>query len=337
MAPGTPSRRRPAGGKAGARAAREEMYRRRRRTALAAAAVILILLIWAVASIGGGGSGASADKPAPATLQRGGRVLLPDYRIVAYYGAPQHDELGALGIGTPDEAGRKLLPQAAAYKRPGRPVMPAFELIVTLAQADPGDDGMYRLRQTPAVIQSYLDAVRRIKGVLILDIQPGHASFVDEVRAIGQWLIEPDVELALDPEWNVPEGVVPGKQIGSTDAATVNQISYYLARLRRLRNLPQKVLIVHQFTEGMVTNRDRIRDRPGVAIVHNIDGFGTPDLKTGVYNQLSYRSGAGAAAGRPPGGGRFNGFKLFYKEDTNLMAPAQALGLRPAPDVVVYE
>jgi len=130
---------------------------------------------------------------------------------------------------------------------------------------------------------------------------------------------------------------VPGKQIGSTDAATVNQVSYYLARIRHLRNLPQKVLIVHQFTEGMVANREQIRDRPGVAIVHNLDGFGTPDVKTNVYNQLSYRPGAGDALRRPPGGGRYNGFKLFYKEDTNLMAPAQALGLRPAPDVVVYE
>jgi hypothetical protein len=256
---------------------------------------------------------------------------------VAYYGAPQHDELGALGIGTPDQAGRKLLPQAAAYKRPGRPVMPAFELIVTLAQADPGDDGMYRLRQTPEVIQRYLDAVRRIKGVLILDIQPGHANFVDEVRALGQWLIEPDVELALDPEWHVPVGVVPGKQIGSMDAATINQVSYYLARLRRLRNLPQKVLIVHQFTEGMVTNRDQVRNRPGVAIVHNVDGFGTPVLKQNVYDQLAYQPPAGEALRLPPGGGRFNGFKLFYKEDTNLMGAPQALGLRPAPDVVVYE
>jgi hypothetical protein len=312
------------------------MYRRRRRAALAVAAVLFVLLVWAVSSIGGG-SGASADKPEPAELQRGGRVLLPDYRLVAYYGAPQHDELGALGIGTPDQAGRKLLPQAAAYKRPGRPVMPAFELIVTLAQADAGDDGMYRLRQTPEVIQRYLDAVRRIKGVLILDIQPGHAGFVDEVRALGQWLIEPDVELALDPEWHLPEGVVPGKQIGSMDAATINQVSYYLARLRRLRNLPQKVLIVHQFTEGMVTNRDQVRNRPGVAIVHNVDGFGTPDLKKNVYDQLAYQPGAGEALGLPPGGGRFNGFKLFYKEDTNLMGAPQALGLRPAPDVVVYE
>jgi hypothetical protein len=326
-----PARRLPA-----TRAEREQVFQRRRRIALAGAGVVFLLLIWAISSLGGGGDGASADKQRPATLARGGRIVLPNYRVVAFYGAPQHDELGILGIGTPAEAGRKLLSQAAAYKRPGRPVMPAFELIVTLAQADAGDDGMYRLRQTPAVIESYLRAVRAIKGILILDIQPGHASFEDEVRAIGPYLLEPDVELALDPEWHLPAGVVPGKQIGSTDAATVNEVSYYLARLRRLKNLPQKVLIVHQFTDGMLPDRDEVLDRPGVAIVHNVDGFGTPPLKTGVYDRLAYEREAGAAR-LPAGGGRFNGFKLFSREDTGLMSPAQALGLRPPPDVVVYE
>jgi hypothetical protein len=130
---------------------------------------------------------------------------------------------------------------------------------------------------------------------------------------------------------------VPGKVIGSTNAATVNQISYYLARLRREKNLPQKVLIVHQFTEGMVKDRDKLLDRPGVAIVHNIDGFGTPDQKKNIYVQLVYNKGAGAAPSTPPGGGRFNGFKLFYKEDTSLMSPAQTLALEPRPDVIVYE
>jgi hypothetical protein len=330
MATATPPRR----GPPPPPAVREQLYRRRRRAAAAIAVVVLLFLIWAISSLGGG---ASADKQKAPELARGGRVVLPHYRVVAYYGAPQHDELGALGIGTPEEAAQKLLKQAAAYSRPGRPVMPAFELIATLAQADPGTDGKYRLRQTPAVISRYLAAVRKIKGILILDIQPGQSEFVEEMRALGPWLIEPDVELALDPEWNLPAGHVPGREIGSTDAATVNQASYYLARIRRLRNLPQKVLIVHQFTEGMVTQRDRVLNRPGVAIVHNVDGYGTADQKKIIYGQLAYGSGAGAAATRPPGGGRFNGFKLFYREDTGLMTAAQALGLGPPPDVVVYE
>jgi hypothetical protein len=312
------------------------MYRRRRRTALAVAAGALLLLIWAISSSGGGG-GASADKPRPPELPRGGRIVLPRYRLVAYYGAPQHIELGALGIGTPDEAARKLEAQAAPYERPDRPVLPVFELIATVAQADAGTDGLFRLRQTPQVIQRYLDAVRRIKGLLILDVQPGQSTFMKEVELLEPWLSQPDVGLALDPEWNVPAGQVPGKVIGSTDAATVNQVSDWLAQLRARKNLPQKVLIVHQFTEGMVKDRDKVLDRTGVAIVHNIDGFGTADVKKNVYVQLVYNRGAGVAPSTLPASGRFNGFKLFYKEDTGMMKPEQALGLRPAPDVIVYE
>ena len=142
--------------------------------------------MWAVSSIGGGGGGASADKPqAGGAAARRARSLLPRYRLVAYYGAPQHDELGALGIGTPDEAGAQ-----AARARPsptsaraGR-CMPAFELIVTLAQADPGDDGLYRLRQTPEVIRRYLTAVRADQG----NPDPRHPAravdFIDEVKLL---------------------------------------------------------------------------------------------------------------------------------------------------------
>src|SRR5690349_14929348 len=131
MAPATPPRRRAPS----SRAAREEMYRRRRRSARAIAAGGVLLPVSAIPSSGrggGGGGGASADKPKPAELPRGGRVLLPKYRLVGYYGAPQHVQLGALGIGTPAEAGRKLLAQAEGYNHADRPVMPVFELIATL-------------------------------------------------------------------------------------------------------------------------------------------------------------------------------------------------------------
>jgi hypothetical protein len=160
------------------------MYRRRRRTALAIAAGVFLLLVWAISSSGGGG-GASADKAKPPELPGGGRILLPRYRLVAYYGAPQHDELGALGIGTPAQAGQKLLAQAKGYEHSDRPVMPVFELIATLAQADPGTDGKFRLRQSPAVIKSYLDAVRKIHGILILDVQPGQSTSVSRSTPSG--------------------------------------------------------------------------------------------------------------------------------------------------------
>ena len=67
----------------------------------------------------------------------------------------------------------------------------------------------------------------------------------------------------------------------------------------------------------------------------NMDGFGTAELKKGVYDRLRRQPTPPAAPDRL--GGPYNGFKLFFREDTGLMSPRDVLGLRPAPDVVVYE
>jgi hypothetical protein len=327
------------------RARREQIYRRRRAAGAGIVAAFVLLLV-AIAS-SGGGEPADAEKQL-AQLPGGGREILPRARVVAFYGAPQDPQLGVLGETDLKQATAKLAEQARAYERPGRPVLPAVELISTLAQAAPGGDGLHRLRQSDATIRRHLAAARASKALLILDIQPGHAHFMDEVRALEPYLVQPDVSLALDPEWKTPEGVQPGKQIGSTDAATVNEVSAYLAGIVRARKLPQKLLIIHQFTEEMIADRDGIAAREGVAIVNNIDGFGTQPLKKGVYDHLS--NPAPQRAPQPPPddgelrptqtagkGQRFNGFKLFYHEDTGLMSPRDVLGLRPAPDVVVYE
>ena len=103
----------------------------------------------------------------------------------------------------------------------------------------------------------------------------------------------------------------------------------------RARNLPQKLLIVHQFTDEMVTDSDLMRARPGVALVSNMDGFGTAELKTGVYDRLAVKQPTRRARRRSSA--PYNGFKLFFEEDTGLMSAPDVLALNPAPDVVVYE
>ena len=324
-------------GSAAARRKREQqrqVYRRRRALALVVGIVLLVLMVRGCSAlVGGGGAEEASEAAAPPELPRGGRLVLPAHRVVAYYGAPQDPELGVLGETRPEEAARKLARRVGDYARPGRPALPALELISTLAQSAPGDDGLHRLRQSPATIRRHLRAARRIRGLLVLDVQPGQADFFDEVRALEPYLSQSDVGLALDPEWSVPAGTQPGSVIGSTDAEVVNEISAYLARLVRLRDLPQKLLIVHQFTEDMVTNRDRLVSRPEVALVLNMDGFGAAELKEGVYDRLSQPTPRGPQSL----GGPYNGFKLFFREDTGLMSPRDVLGLRPAPDVVVYE
>lgn len=313
------------------------MYRRRRLLGVVLAVFLIFLLARGCSAVvGGGGEEAASDELAAPELPRGGREILPRNRIVAYYGAPQDPELGVLGTAPLNVSARRLEARARQFSQPGRPVLPAFELIATLAQSAPGDDGMHRLRQSDAVIARHLRAVRASKGLLVLDIQPGQADFIEEVKALERWLVEPDVSLALDPEWSVPDGVQPGSVIGSTDAATVNEIADYLDRIVRARNLPQKVLIVHQFTEDMVSDRDLTRGRPGVAVISNMDGFGSAEQKTGVYDRLSIAQPATPRLrrrSRDP----YNGFKLFFREDSGLMAPKDVLALKPAPDVIVYE
>ena len=314
----------------------ERIYRRHRLVGLAIAIVLAIVLVRGCSAVLSGSDEASSSEAAIPQLPRGGREILPRNRVVAYYGAPQDRALGVLATGPLDVIAGQLDKRAKEYERPGRPVLPAFELIVTLAQSAPGDDGSHRLHQTDAVIAQHLRAVRKIKGLLVLDVQPGQADFLDEVRRLGKWLAQPDVGLALDPEWSVPAGVQPGSVIGSTDAATVNETVDYLAGIVRARNLPQKLLIVHQFTEEMVSDRDLIRAKPGVALVSNMDGFGTPELKEGVYNRLSIEQPATRRL-RRRSIAPYNGFKLFFEEDTGLMSPSQVVSLDPAPDVVVYE
>ena len=313
--------------------AQERIFWQRRAGALAAAAAVIALVVLLVGSCGGDGSGtsesasdATASEAAPPELPRGGRTIFPDFRVVAFYGAPQDDELGILGIGTPAQAARKLERQARPYARRSRPVLPAMELISTVAAAAPGDDGQYRLQQDDALIARYLRAARRAKALLVLDIQPGRAGFVREARRLGRWLREPDVGIALDPEWKMKAGEAPGSVIGSVTAEEVNAVSEYVAGIVAEHDLPEKLFVVHQFTEDMIEGKERVKRRDGLAITMNVDGFGDRPNKISKYRAFTSEAT------------RFHdGFKLFYKEDLNLMTPGAVLDLRPPPDLVVYE
>jgi hypothetical protein len=308
------------------------VYLRRRLVAGGVTAALLVAIAVAAGAFSGDGGPAGGEQqagaqaaPEPPELPRGGHAVLPDRRVVAYYGAPQSPELGVLGIGSPGEAARKLERQARPYSSRRRPVLPALELITVIANADPGDDGLYRSRQTNAVIRRYLRAARRHDMLLLLDIQPGRSDFFTETTRLERWLREPDVGLALDPEWRVGEGQVPGQVIGQVGAREVNATSAWLAQLVARENLPQKLFVVHQFTDDMVDDT-QLKRRDGLAMVLNTDGFGSKPVKVAKYRDFTRAAKS------------FDqGLKLFYEEDAGLMRPREVLRLRPTPDVVVYE
>lgn len=261
-------------------------------------------------------------------LPGGGRSVFPEHTVVAYYGTVAgRGDLGVLGQGEPDAQAAALAAAAAPFgPASGRPVLPAFELITTVAQRAPGADGDYSAPIEPAQVQRYLDAARRAGALLILDLQPGTARFLDQAKAYEAFLREPDVGLALDPEWVLQPGQRPGRQIGSTTAAEVNAVSEYLQQLVTEGDLPQKVLVVHQFRASMLPDREAVRQRPGLEIVVHLDGFGTQGVKREVYDLLSLKT--------PP---LRNGFKLFYDEDTDLMTPEEAMALVPRPELITYQ
>lgn len=288
------------------------------RTALVTAAALL------ACGCGSGSATQVARTPTPAPTPE--PPLLPGKRVVAFYGNPADRQLGILGIGSPDLAGRRLVRQARAYERRSRPVQPAMELIAVVANAHPGMDGLYSRRERPGIIRRYLRAARKAGAILILDIQPGRADFFHETTRLERWLKEPDVHLALDPEWRVGAGQIPGKVIGSVDAREVNAVSAWLEQLVQQRRLPPKLMVVHQFTHDMIAGRERLKPREKVQVVLNADGFGGREVKVAKYRDFTRGSRA-----------FHDGFKLFYEEDAGLMKPSQVLRLKPPPDFVVYE
>lgn len=271
-------------------------------------------------------AGPKVDKPAGPKLPRGGRRLFPDYRVVAYYGTPSTDVLGVLGEQGPKETSARLLEQSRPYKVEGRPVLPAFELIATVAAGSPGPEGDYNLSLDHAAISRYLAAVRKIKGLLIIDVQPGTDTFLEEVKPYERFLKEPDVGLALDSEWRWGAGETPVETTGHTTAAEINEVSAWLAELSKKHDLPQKLLAVHAFATGMVRERYAIKAHQRLAFTFHIDGFGGRAAKLSKYDVLKTERK-----------GFFNGFKLFYDEDVNMFSPAEVLGIKPRPDLITYQ
>ena len=256
------------------------------------------------------------------------RPLLPEHRIVAYYGNPLAKEMGVLGELPPSDMLSKLKQQAAAIAAADRTrtVVPALELVTPAAQADPGEDGLYRARMKPELIEQVAQWAETNGALLILDVQPGRSSVAEEVSTLVPFLRRPYVHLALDPEFSMPQTRAPGEVVGTLDAADINGAIRTLADLVVSEHLPPKVLVVHRFTEAMLTNYAEIKPDPHVQVVVTMDGFGPPELKLAQYDEYVHNQPVERA-----------GIKLFYHHDAPLLTPQQIVDLDPFPDLVIYQ
>lgn len=273
---------------------------------------------WQVAPISDSGSSEPVHCPEP---------ILDGHRFVAFYGSPAGPGLGILGRYDISTTLELLDNQAEAYREldPEVETLLAFHMVTTVADPFPGDDGNYNHRVSHQVIQDWVDAITPLDGWGIVDVQAGHAAVETEIEILEPLLEQADVHLALDPEFIMAPGEVPGQRIGQMSAVDINRAQAWLDLLAR-RTGHRKVLIIHQFEDSMIEGKWSILHYPLVDLIWDSDGVGGSGAKIGDYQQ--YRDETGF---------EYGGFKIFYNYDSDVMTPEQVMKLDPRPVLVIYQ
>lgn len=260
-------------------------------------------------------------------------ALLPFNRIVAYYGNFYSRGMGVLGEYPEDQVLDMLASTSKKWEAidSTTPTLPAIQYIAVVAQGGPATDGKYILRMPDDQIDHALSMAEKMHGILILDVQVGFSTVQNEIPRLEKYLKMPNVHLAIDPEFSMKGALPPGKEIGTFDAADINYVATYLAKLVQENHLPPKILVVHRFTEHMVTNSEKIVPLPEVQIVMDMDGWGTKEKKIGTYQHVIQSEPV-----------QFTGVKLFYKNDikppsTGMLTTAEVMKFMPSPIYIQYQ
>jgi hypothetical protein len=248
-------------------------------------------------------------------------------RLVAYYGTPLGLGLGVLGRNDFTTTLTLLNEQAQVYRDldPEVQTIPVFHMVTTIADDFAGLDGNYNHRVSHDIIRLWIDGAEVAGGWVVLDVQPGRADLDEEIDLIEALLLEPTVHLAVDPEFIVSAEEVPGEDLGRIGGPQVNQVQARMDQIGRAIGR-RKILVIHQFDDRMLEQKEAILHYPFVELVWDADGFGTPGSKIRDYNQYKVETGF-----------EYGGFKLFYEYDEPLMTPEEVLALEPPPTLVIYQ
>ena len=262
-------------------------------------------------------------------LPGGGQVLFPGHLLVALYGHPDTPALGVLGQQDLSASIARAKKVAAAYRARSRvAVVPALEIIATVAEAHAGPDGDYSYQSSVAFLRPWVRRATAAGMYVILDLQPGRASLLAQAKSYQSLLELPDVGLALDPEWKLAPGQLPLHQIGSVSISGVNTVIKWLAGLTAQYHLPQKLLVLHQFRLSMIRGEQGLDTRnQDLAILIHMDGQGTPADKLQTWQAVTSAAPAGV----------FFGWKDFYVKDHPMMSPQQTIARTPQLSMISYQ
>ena len=264
-----------------------------------------------------------------AQLPGGGEVMFPGRRLVALYGHPDTPGLGVLGQQDLTASIARARRMAAAYQPLSRvPVVPAFEIIATVALAFPGRNGDYSNESDVSSLRPWVHGATAAGMYVVLDLQPGRASLLAQAKRYESLLALPNVGLALDPEWKLGPDQRPLRQIGSVSIGEVNSVVRWLAALTARHHLPQKLLVLHQFQLSMIIGEKQLdTGHDDLAIVIHMDGQGTPADKQDTWNAVTPAAPAGI----------FFGWKNFLVKDHPMLSPQETMAKTPTPVMISYQ
>jgi hypothetical protein len=261
--------------------------------------------------------------------------------IVALYGRPHSKALGTLGYQPLAQTIEKAKAKAKLYEKAlgnGQHVTPGFDLIFEMATSSPGKNGKYVLTLNEKILLEYITAAQKNGIVVFIDVQLGEKSPAEAVKPLLKYLKYDNVHIAVDPEFSVDNlSVRPGKKIGSITGQQINEVQHMMRDYIKANGIKDdKILLIHMFTQHMVTDKKIIKYTDRVHLAMHLDGHGSPSLKIKTYNSLYTDARAAKVVG---------GFKVFYKQDKPRMTPRQVLGLekisnkrvKDMPKIITYQ
>ncbi|MGH9229257.1 MAG: hypothetical protein ACRD07_11130 [Acidimicrobiales bacterium] len=262
-------------------------------------------------------------------LPGGGQILYPGRQMVALYGHPGTPALGVMGEQGVEGAIARAQQTAADYQPlVDVPVVPAFEIITTVASSGAGPDGNYSYEAPVDLLRPWVDAAGSAGLYVVLDLQPGRTDFLTQAKRYEELLARPYVGLALDPEWRLKPDQRHLTQIGSVTAGEVNTVVTWLADLTRTHKLPQKLLMLHQFQLQMISDRGSVdTSRDELAVLIHADGFGSPGAKFETWSLMH----------DDPPPNVWWGWKNFIDEDSPTFTPSETMAIEPRPLYVSYQ
>ena len=258
------------------------------------------------------------------------REFLTQNHIVAFYGHPNSKKMGILGeFDTLPALVEELNRYTREYDEANgdRGIIPAFHIIYATVQPD-GELGFVNRKR----LKQYIDYAEENGVLVFLDHQVGKYPVTEAMKTLLPYLKYPSVHLALDPEWATNK---PGKEIGSVGAEDLNAAQQMMQQYMEQEKIAgEKILVVHQFNWKMISRVKEVRsDFPQVVVIHNADGFGTPEEKQKTWAYIR------EARNLP-----LKGIKLFLPKpwrkggfDVPLYTPKEVLSFDPEPKLIMYQ